>query len=106
MLLALLFLSGLLFHPLPSYGESAPTGERLFTYYCAGCHAGGGNIVRRGKTLKLRALERNQVDTLEAIAELVTKGKANMSAFGDRLTPEQIQTVSRYVLEQAQNNWS
>ncbi len=106
MLLIVLVLSGLLFHSLPSHAESAPTGERLFNYYCAGCHAGGGNIVRRGKTLKLRALERNHVETIEAIVELVTNGKANMSAFGDRLTPEQIQTVSRYVLEQAQNNWS
>lgn len=81
------------------------SGAKLFEAQCAGCHAGGGNIIRRGKNLKLKALQKNKFDTLEAIAALVTQGKGNMSAYADRITPEEIQTVSAYVLSQAQNNW-
>ncbi len=81
------------------------SGEKLFEIQCAGCHAGGGNIIRRGKNLKLKALQKNKVDTLEAVVALVTQGKGNMSAYADRITPEEIQTVSAYVLSQAQKNW-
>lgn len=80
-------------------------GGRLFEVHCAGCHAQGGNIIRRGKTLKLKALQRNQMDSIEAIAQLVTHGKANMSAYKDRLTPSEIQDVSAYVWEQAAQGW-
>ncbi|MDX2096176.1 MAG: c-type cytochrome, partial [Leptolyngbyaceae cyanobacterium bins.59] len=83
--------------------ETAPSpGAQLFEAHCAGCHLKGGNIVRRGKTLKLKALQKNQVDTVDAIVNLVTNGKNNMSAYKDRLTLEEIATVSTYVLEQAQ----
>jgi cytochrome c6 len=80
-------------------------GEKIFSIQCAGCHVNGGNIVRRGKTLKLKALKRNQVDSLEAIASLVANGKGNMSAYKERLSPQEIEAVSAYVLEQAQKNW-
>lgn len=80
-------------------------GEKIFSIQCAGCHVNGGNIVRRGKTLKLKALKRNQVDSLEAIASLVANGKGNMSAYKDRLSTQEIEDVSAYVLEQAQRNW-
>lgn len=80
-------------------------GEQIFTANCAGCHPKGGNIVRRGKNLKARALKRNKLDSQEAIVSLVTNGKGNMSAYGDRLTADEIAAVSHYVLEQAANNW-
>lgn len=80
-------------------------GAQLFEVHCAGCHINGGNIVRRGKTLKLKALQRNGVDSLEAIAQLVAQGKGNMSAYADRLTAPEIQAVSAYVLQQAETNW-
>jgi cytochrome c6 len=80
-------------------------GAQVFETQCAGCHVGGGNIVRRGKNLKLKTLQKNKVDTLAAISALVTAGKGNMSAYGDRLTPAEIETVSAYVLDQAAKNW-
>jgi cytochrome c6 len=46
------------------------------------------------------------VDTLAAIVDLVTHGKANMSAYGDRLTSDEIVNVSSYVLQQAQTGWT
>ena len=90
--------------PLPAWAEVGE-GAKLFELNCAGCHANGGNIVRRGKTLKLKALEKNQVNTLAAINSLVTNGKGNMSAYRDRLSSAEIEAVSIYVLEQAQKDW-
>jgi cytochrome c6 len=81
------------------------SGAQIFEAQCAGCHAGGGNIVRRGKTLKLKALQKNQMDNLAAIQTIVTQGKGNMSAYGDRLSAEEINAVAAYVLAQAAQNW-
>lgn len=80
-------------------------GAKIFSAQCAGCHINGGNIVRRGKTLKQKALKRNGVDSLEAIASVVANGKNNMSAYKDRLTEQHIEDVSVYVLEQADKGW-
>ncbi|MGD1808486.1 cytochrome c6 PetJ [Dapis sp. BLCC M126] len=80
-------------------------GAELFQIHCVGCHVKGGNIVRRGKNLKIKTLKRNKLDSLEAIAYLVKNGKNNMSAYQERLTPAEIETVSAYVLQQAENGW-
>ena len=80
-------------------------GALLFQANCAGCHAQGGNIVRRGKNLKLKALHKYQVDTQDAIASLVANGKGNMSAYGDKLTAVEIADVSAYVLQRAETGW-
>ncbi|MGL6340496.1 MAG: c-type cytochrome, partial [Waterburya sp.] len=50
--------------------NDSTSGAKIFEANCAGCHANGGNIVRRGKNLKLKALQKNKVDTQEAIADL------------------------------------
>ncbi len=80
-------------------------GAQVFQANCAGCHAKGGNIVRRGKNLKLKALHKYKVDTQDAIASLVTNGKGNMSAYGDKLTAAEIADVSAYVLQKAETGW-
>lgn len=80
-------------------------GVQIFNTHCAGCHPRGGNIIRRGKTLKMRALKRQQLETVAAIADLVENGKNNMSGFQEHLSTQQIADVSTYVLEQAQHNW-
>ena len=90
---------------MTSDAEAASDGAMLFEANCAGCHPKGGNIIRRGKTLKLKALTRQHVDSVEAIATLVTQGKGLMSAYADTLTPQEIQSVSEYVWAKAQSNW-
>ena len=102
--IALLFL----FTPVDAVavpGVNLENGAAVFKANCAGCHAGGGNIVRRGKNLKLKTLHKRQVDTQEAIASIVTNGKGIMSAYGDKLTSEEIANVSAYVLQRAEENW-
>ncbi|AFY54846.1 cytochrome c, mono- and diheme variants family [Rivularia sp. PCC 7116] len=80
-------------------------GAKIFSANCAGCHINGGNIIRRGKNLKIKALKKYKMDSVEAIYNIVTYGKNNMSAYKDRLTESEIQAVSIYVLKQAENNW-
>ena len=89
----------------PTFAIDLARGAEIFQTNCAGCHVNGGNIVRRGKNLKLKALHRNKVDNLDAVIELVTNGKNSMSAYGERLTTQEIEQVSAYVLEQAAANW-
>lgn len=94
--------------PVPDAAMQATadsTGEQLFEIHCAGCHLNGGNIIRRGKNLKMRALRRNHMDSVEAIAHIVTYGKRPMSAYADKLTPDEIERVSAYVLTQAEHGW-
>jgi cytochrome c6 len=89
----------------PAFAANTDNSTKIFQANCAGCHAKGGNIIRRGKNLKSRALQRNKVDNLAAIIDLVTNGKNNMPAYSDRLTPTEIEDVSKYVLERAATDW-
>ncbi len=85
--------------------ESTPPVESLFELNCAACHAGGGNIIRRGKNLKQKALMRHGYGELGAIAQLVTQGKGTMPAYADRLSKEEIGAIAQYVLNQAESGW-
>jgi len=92
----------------PSGWADAPEvtdGAVLFENYCAGCHPKGGNIIRRGKTLKQKSLKRDSYDTLEPLATLVNQGQNNMPGFADKLNDAQVETVAQFVLEQASHNW-
>ncbi|MEL6579021.1 MAG: c-type cytochrome [Cyanobacteria bacterium J06621_12] len=91
--------------PVSNLDINLNNGAAVFKANCAGCHAKGGNIVRRGKNLKLKTLHKRQVDTEAAISSLVTNGKGIMSAYGDKLTAAEIANVSAYVLERAEQGW-
>jgi cytochrome c6 len=105
-LIALMFLGTFLIPPImAAFLTNLDHGAAVFEANCAGCHINGGNIVRRGKNLKSKALHKHQVDTQEAIASLVTNGKGIMSAYGDKLSPQEIIDVSAYVLQQAAQDW-
>jgi cytochrome c6 len=92
------------FH-LPAQAAEAIESIQLFEMHCAGCHINGGNIIRRGKTLKQAALKRNGYDSIAAITEIVENGKGNMSAYRDRLSAAQIETIATYVFDQAERGW-
>jgi cytochrome c6 len=93
---------------LPAWSSALPAVQpaALFEVHCAGCHLKGGNIIRRNKTLKLKALQKNSVDSVEAIATLIANGKNNMSAYRDKLSAPQIDALAHYVLDQAQTGWA
>ena len=81
------------------------SGEELFNNHCIGCHVNGGNIIRRGRTLKLAALKRNGIDDPEAIARIAREGIGQMSGYGDVLGEGGDRLVSEWIWDQAQNAW-
>lgn len=89
----------------PATADSA-NGAKVFTANCAACHMGGRNVVVAAKTLKQDALEKNSMNSLEAIITQVHNGKNAMPAFKGKLNDQQIEDVATYVLEQAAKNWS
>lgn len=80
-------------------------GDKIFELNCVGCHPGGGNIIRRGKNLKLNTLKKNQLNTIEPLTAFISNGKNNMPAFKDRLTQAEIVEVANFMLEKASKNW-
>lgn len=80
-------------------------GARLFEAHCAGCHGGGGNIIRRGRTLKLAALERAGLASPEAIARVAAAGIGQMSGYGTVLGEGGSERVAAWVWSQAQAGW-
>lgn len=97
-------LTALLLFATPAWAAE-PNSAKLFEVQCAGCHVNGGNIVRRDKTLKLKALEKNGYTSVDTIASIITNGKGNMSAYKDRLSEAEIQGLAQYVLDRASQNW-
>ncbi|MBX2865862.1 MAG: c-type cytochrome [Leptolyngbyaceae cyanobacterium MAG.088] len=88
-----------------AWAEVTTPPVELFEITCAGCHPHGANIIRRGKSLKTKALKRHGYDSVDAIATLITNGKGLMSAYGDQLSAEEITSLANYVLDQAAVNW-
>jgi cytochrome c6 len=104
--LILLVLSlGLLNFSQTALAADLEAGAKLFKANCVSCHLNGGNTVQKDKTLKLEALQANNMYSLEAIMTQVKNGKNVMPAFGKKLKPAEIENVASYVLAQADNGW-
>ena len=88
-----------------AHADASAEGAELFAQHCAGCHLNGGNIIRRGKNLKLATLERRGLNSVEAIARIAREGAGQMSGYGDVLGEGGDRVVATWVLEQAQNAW-
>jgi cytochrome c6 len=85
----------------PAWGD----GAELFAQHCAGCHLHGGNIIRRGKTLKLAALARNGINNPAAIAQIAAEGIGQMDGYATVLGEGGPEAVAAWVWDQAQNAW-
>lgn len=88
-----------------SLGADLEAGEQIFTANCAACHLGGNNLIIPDKTLQSDVLERNEMNSVQAITTQVKNGKNAMPAFGGRLADEDIDNVANYVLEQSVKGW-
>ena len=80
-------------------------GEKIFQTNCMVCHANGNNLIIPEKNLKKETLEINGMNTLTAISYQVSNGKNGMPAFSERLTENEIEEVSYYVLFQSFKNF-
>ncbi|WP_254979190.1 c-type cytochrome [Cyanobium sp. ATX 6A2] len=91
---------------LPAAARAEPSaGRQLFEAHCAGCHLQGGNIIRRRKTLKLAALEREGIASQAAIAAIAAAGVGQMSGYGVVLGEDGPEAVAAWVWQQAQAGW-
>ena len=89
----------------PAIAGDVASGAKIFSANCAACHAGGNNVINGAKTLKKDALDKYEMNSLEAITYQVINGKNAMPAFKDRLSNTQIEDVATYVLSQAEKGW-
>lgn len=85
--------------------SSEVSGATLFARTCAGCHSNGGNIIRRGKTLKRKALARNHIDGPIAIKAIASGGIGQMSGYEELLGEGGAQVVADWVWDQALAGW-
>lgn len=88
----------------PAFADLS-AGESLFQAHCVGCHVNGGNILRRGKTLKLAALQRNGINNAAAVAVIAANGLGQMAGYGAVLGKGGADQVARYVWSQAEAGW-
>jgi cytochrome c6 len=94
----------LVFWPRPAWGLPADGGH-LFELHCAGCHPGGGNIIRRGRTLRLADLQRQGIDGPAAVARIAAIGIGRMDGYGAVLGEDGAEPLGAWVWEQALANW-
>jgi len=90
---------------LPAAEAWAADGAQLFQAHCAGCHVNGGNIIRRSRTLKLAALERQDLASQAAIARIAAGGIGQMSGYEAVLGDAGVDAVASWVWQQAQAGW-
>jgi cytochrome c6 len=90
---------------LPASEAWSTDGAQLFEAHCAGCHVNGGNIIRRGKTLKLAALQRQDLASRESIARIAAAGIGQMSGYQPVLGDAGVEAVASWVWQQAEAGW-
>ena len=98
-------LIAILIQPNQAWGAESSPGEVLFMQHCSGCHVNGGNIVRRSKTLKIKALKKHGLDNIEAIAQIAREGIGTMSGYREVLGEGGDQLVATWIWDQAQKAW-
>ena len=85
-------------------------GRKTFEIKCIACHEAGGNSLG-GPGLGRESLASRGLGSAEAVAGVVAKGKGRMPSYGEsappfaRLTQEEIDAVSQFVVEQAEAGW-
>ncbi len=110
-ILTLLAVFLLVFWPQPAWGLPADGGDgvadgaRLFQQTCAGCHPHGGNIIRRGRTLRESALRRQGIDSAAAVAQIAAEGIGGMDGYAAALGEGGAERVGLWVWEQALADW-
>jgi cytochrome c6 len=88
-----------------------------FALKCAGCHAGGGNVLQAGATLATADLERNGYADADALFALIYSGKGRMPGFGadcapkgqctfgPRFSDDEVRGMAEFVLRRAGEGW-
>ena len=103
--------------PTPAFAADEGAAGALFARNCAGCHAGGGNVMQAGAGLTTADLERNGVASPDAVFALIYGGKGRMPGYGEGCTPKgqctfgprlpdaDVARLADYVLARAKEGW-
>ena len=86
----------------PAYGQEGEeiNPKKLFEYHCSTCHGNDGKGTKRGHELKAPNLAdaKWQVSKKdEEILNSITNGKNKMPRWIEKLKPEEIQALAKYV---------
>lgn len=78
---------------------ASPDAAATFKSKCVTCHAADGSGSALGKRLHAPDLRSKEVQdkTSAALAQVISAGKDNMPAFGNRLDKDQIQKLADYI---------
>lgn len=101
----LILSTAIMIHPNSASALSSSSGEDLFKQHCSGCHINGGNIIRRSKNLKLKALKRQGLDDPQAIARVAREGIGTMSGYEKVLGEGGDKLVAQWIWTQVQKAW-
>jgi cytochrome c6 len=90
----------------PVFAADPTAGEIIFNANCAGCHAGGHNVIVADHDLTRAAIEKFMTGGFNEAAVMyqVTNGKNAMPAFGGRLSKIDIENVASFVINTAEND--
>ncbi|KAG0629460.1 hypothetical protein M758_1G105500 [Ceratodon purpureus] len=90
----------------------------IFQRSCAGCHAGGGNILQPNATLFAKDLDRNGRANVDDVFQITYFGKGRMPGYGQKCTPRgqctfgprlsdsDIRALAEFVRLQADQGWT
>ena len=87
-------------------GNTFEIGKELFTKNCIVCHINGNNVIIPEKNLKKESLDENGMYNINAISYQILNGKNGMPAFSGRLKENEIEAISKYVLEESSKNFN
>ncbi|MBD0326852.1 MAG: cytochrome c [Pyrinomonadaceae bacterium] len=97
----------------PSPVDELAAARTTYNQICTACHGesgDGGNVTIEGKKLKVPSLKKGHAltHTDEQLAKIITNGEAEegMPAFKDRLKPEEINNMVRFVRREFQGGAS
>jgi mono/diheme cytochrome c family protein len=79
--------------------ERAGQGESLFKQHCVICHPGGGNIVKKEKTIGAKALSARNITRAEDIVKVMRNPGPGMNRFDEKIIPDaDALAIGEYIL--------
>ena len=93
----------------PTPVDELASAKTSYSQVCAACHQDGGEggtVKIEGKPLKVPSLKEGHAlkHTDEEFAKQISKGGGGMPPFKDKLTPEQINNIVRFIRRDIQGN--
>jgi mono/diheme cytochrome c family protein len=93
----------------PTPADELASAHKDFSQFCAACHqegGEGGTVKIEGKPLKVPSLKEGHAlkHTDEEFAKQISKGGDGMPPFKDKLTPEKINNLVRFIRRDIQGN--